>query len=299
MKEQPLVSIIIPTYNRAHLIGETLDSVLAQTYTHWECIVVDDGSTDGTDEVLARYVEKDSRFQYHHRPKDRLKGANACRNYGFELSTGEYIQWLDSDDLISHGKLNEQVDILKKKKKGIVICEWFFLEDYSKEVRHVNINWLNKSELSIKLFLKILSKSYGYMPPHTYLMSSELVSKAGKWNENLIINQDGEFFIRVFIKVKRVFYIESAKIFYRQGNLNKTSRYSSKEKAMAAIDSWKIILGNLSPYKRYLFKDFLFVNLYHLKINILNSYPELASPNYFFFRNYRNKIKRIVHLIFY
>lgn len=86
--EQPLVSIIIPTYNRAHLIGETLDSVLAQIYTNWECIVVDDGSTDSTAELLAFYVEKDSRFQYHHRPKDRLKGANACRNYGFELSRG-------------------------------------------------------------------------------------------------------------------------------------------------------------------------------------------------------------------
>ena len=73
MQEHPLVSIIILTYNRAHLIGETLDSVLAQTYTHWECIVVDDGSTDATDEVLATYVEKDSRFQYHHRPKDRQK----------------------------------------------------------------------------------------------------------------------------------------------------------------------------------------------------------------------------------
>ena len=60
--QPPLVSIIIPTYNRAHLIGETLDSVLVQTYTHWECIVVDDGSTDGTDALLATYCKKDSRF---------------------------------------------------------------------------------------------------------------------------------------------------------------------------------------------------------------------------------------------
>ncbi|WP_372938266.1 glycosyltransferase family 2 protein, partial [Seonamhaeicola sp.] len=88
---QPLVSIIIPTYNRAHLIGETLDSVLAQTYTHWECIVVDDGSSDHTSQVVATYCKNDARFQYHQRPLDRPKGANACRNYGFELSKGEYI----------------------------------------------------------------------------------------------------------------------------------------------------------------------------------------------------------------
>lgn len=82
---QPLVSIIIPTYNRAHLIGETLDSVMAQTYTNWECIVVDDGSTDNTAELLVVYCNKDNRFQYHHRPKDRPKGANAYRNYGIDV----------------------------------------------------------------------------------------------------------------------------------------------------------------------------------------------------------------------
>ena len=92
MKE-PLVSIIIPTYNRAHLIGETLGSVLAQTYQNWECIVVDDGSTDNTEAVLATFTAKDSRFQYDQRPKDRLAGGNAARNYGFELSKGEYINW--------------------------------------------------------------------------------------------------------------------------------------------------------------------------------------------------------------
>ena len=102
----PLVSIIIPTYNRAHLIGETLDSILAQTYTNWECIIVDDGSTDATDAVVVEYVKKDSRFQYHHRHSEKSKGANSCRNYGFEWSKGDYVKWFDSDDVM-HSKLLE------------------------------------------------------------------------------------------------------------------------------------------------------------------------------------------------
>ena len=95
----PLVSIIIPTYNRAHIIHETLDSVLSQSYTNWKCIVVDDGSTDTTEEVLKSYVKKDARFQYNKRPIDRKKGANACRNYGLDLAKGAYIVFFDSDDV--------------------------------------------------------------------------------------------------------------------------------------------------------------------------------------------------------
>lgn len=103
--EEPLVSIIIPTYNRAHLIGETLDSIMAQTYQNWECIVVDDGSTDDTEVLMDEYINKDARFQYHHRPVDRLPGGNAARNYGFEVSKGDYIQWFDSDDLMIPEKI--------------------------------------------------------------------------------------------------------------------------------------------------------------------------------------------------
>jgi glycosyltransferase involved in cell wall biosynthesis len=94
-----LISIIIPTYNRAHLISETLDSVLGQTYTNWECLIVDDGSTDDTKEVVRKYVDKDNRFQYHTRPIKKRKGPNSCRNYGFEQSKGAYVKWFDSDDL--------------------------------------------------------------------------------------------------------------------------------------------------------------------------------------------------------
>lgn len=118
---QPLVSIIIPTYNRAHLLGETLESVLAQTYTNWECIVVDDGSTDYTKEMMEFCCEKDKRIQYHHRPMDRPKGANACRNYGFELSKGDFVNWFDSDDLMNPAFIQEKIRILLEKNVDYVI----------------------------------------------------------------------------------------------------------------------------------------------------------------------------------
>lgn len=110
----PLVSIIIPTFNRAHLIRETLDSVLAQTYENWECIIVDDGSTDNSRQVIGHYVNKDARFQYHHRPVDRTKGANACRNYGFGWSRGEYVMFLDSDDILYTFCILERVELMVK-----------------------------------------------------------------------------------------------------------------------------------------------------------------------------------------
>lgn len=110
-----LISIIIPTYNRAHLIGETLDSIIAQTYKNWECIVVDDGSTDITANVLKEYCLKDTRIQYHHRPDEHKPGGNGARNYGFKLSKGDYVNWFDSDDLMSHDKLEKQLKDLKNE----------------------------------------------------------------------------------------------------------------------------------------------------------------------------------------
>jgi len=111
--EKGLVSIIIPTFNRAKILYETLDSFLAQSYAQWECLVVDDGSTDGTQDVIKDYVQQDSRFQFLTRPIDRPKGANACRNFGFEQSTGEFINWFDSDDIAAPNFLSEKVSLLQ------------------------------------------------------------------------------------------------------------------------------------------------------------------------------------------
>ncbi|NEW78273.1 MAG: glycosyltransferase [Gelidibacter sp.] len=95
-----LVSIIIPTYNRSHLICDTLDSVINQTYDNWECIIVDDGSTDNTVEQLKKYCSTDKRFQFFLRPNEAIKGASTCRNIGLFKAIGECIIFLDSDDYL-------------------------------------------------------------------------------------------------------------------------------------------------------------------------------------------------------
>jgi glycosyltransferase involved in cell wall biosynthesis len=112
--EQPLVSIIIPTFNRAHLISETLDAIATQTYQNWECLVVDDGSTDGTKLLVNRYLKEDRRFIFLERSIDRVKGAPTCRNIGFEQAKGEYILFFDSDDILPPHVLKTRVQFALK-----------------------------------------------------------------------------------------------------------------------------------------------------------------------------------------
>ena len=92
-----MISIIIPIFNRQHLIEETLNSIKAQTYTNWECIIVDDGSTDDTYNVTSNLIKGDNRFQLYNRPLDFAKGPSSCRNYAITKMTGNYIQFFDSD----------------------------------------------------------------------------------------------------------------------------------------------------------------------------------------------------------
>lgn len=110
----PLVSIITPTFNRAHIISAMLNSVLKQSYVNWECIIVDDGSTDNTSQILSEYIKKDNRIHYFQRPQERIKGAPTCRNIGLENAKGDYIIYLDSDDYLLSQCLQDRVEQFNK-----------------------------------------------------------------------------------------------------------------------------------------------------------------------------------------
>lgn len=195
---ESLVSIIIPSYNRADLIGETLDSIFVQTYKNWECIVVDDRSRDHTAQVVRKYVEQDSRFRYHLRPDHKPKGANACRNYGFELSKGNYINWFDSDDLMKPNFLEKKLNAIKDLNCDYVISKTVgfkhpdvdsTIEDYSEfytfnsyPLTHYNyvsqlVNWLT----------------------YDFFCKRNLVSHI-RFNENLKSAQEYNFFAKVSLK---------------------------------------------------------------------------------------------------
>lgn len=125
----PTVSIIIPTFNRCHFIGQTLDTVIAQSYEDWECIIIDDESVDYTRQLLEFYVEKDKRIKFYMRPENRKKGANSCRNFGLEISRGEYINWFDSDDLMSPNFLELKVKQFEEEDIDFVITKSLYFRD--------------------------------------------------------------------------------------------------------------------------------------------------------------------------
>lgn len=126
---QELISIIIPVFNRAHLILETLDSIATQTYTNFECILIDDTSTDDSFKFITAYTHKDKRFQLLRRPEYLQKGANSCRNYGRSIAQGSYIQFFDSDDLMHPNNLELKIETLKNSSFTCVASNFNFFRN--------------------------------------------------------------------------------------------------------------------------------------------------------------------------
>ncbi|AUS04137.1 glycosyltransferase family 2 protein [Pseudotamlana carrageenivorans] len=205
----PLVSIIIPTFNRAHLIGETLDSVLAQTYTNWECIVVDDGSTDDTYKVLNSYCLKDSRFKYFKCPKNRLKGANSARNYGLEQSKGKYVNWFDSDDVMGQDFILRKVTVVEKEALDFAISYSLDFDSKGQKKPMFEFDNIGKS-LTLKNYI---SSQINWVTMDVIVLKSSL--KNLRFNEVLKSSQEYNFFSRYLIQYPKGKFINECLAYRR------------------------------------------------------------------------------------
>lgn len=263
----PLVSIIIPTYNRAHLIGETLDSVLAQTYTNWECIVVNDGSTDDTAKLLAAYCKKDERFQYHQRPTNRPKGANACRNYGFEVSKGEYVNWFDDDDVMHHNKLLIQVKALEGSDYNFSVCQTLIFENSVENI----IGLRSKNIHSNDILYDYITQKISWLTQAPLWKKSFLHSFDYLFDEELQAAQEWEFHCRVLAYCKDYNVINEPLVYIRQHSesisyngdvaLRELNYYKSREKVYLLIKSINVsnnVRNYMDDYFFNYFKQFIF-----------------------------------------
>ena len=235
---KPKVSILIPCYNCEKWIAETLQSVLNQTWKNTEVILVDDGSTDNTLAIAKTYESKS--IKVISQPN---KGASAARNTALKESQGDFIQYLDADDLLSPDKIELQIKLVEQGYESYVIAgEWgrFYTSpleaDFIKEAV-----WQDMSPID---WLVCSWEGGGMMHPAAWLVPRSLISLSGYWNENLCLNDDGEYFCRVLLASQGVKYCAGAKCYYRSGLPNSLSGLRSHQ----AVESLLLSLEICSNY---------------------------------------------------
>jgi glycosyltransferase involved in cell wall biosynthesis len=190
-----LISIIVPCYNQAKFLPETLDSLLAQTYNYWECIIVNDGSPDNTHEIAESYCRKDARFRYFYKENG---GLSSARNAGIYIAKGEFIQFLDSDDLISIDKLKIQYDFLRfNVKVGITYCTAKYFQDgqwgsyYDGIDKRKRFSFLRSMTPTLVNLL-----DHNCMAVSSPLIRRDIINRIGVFDEELRSFEDWDYWLR-------------------------------------------------------------------------------------------------------
>jgi glycosyltransferase involved in cell wall biosynthesis len=207
----PKVSILIPCYNGAKYIGETLDCVFRQTWRQIEVIVVNDGSTDGSVAEIRRWC--DPRLILLDGPN---RGAAAARNEAFRRSSGDFIQYLDADDMIDANKIERQIRHLAEEPESIASAKWGrFQNDPSEALLAPEDVWQNLEP--VDWLVRSRHDGLGMMFPAIWLFSRGIALAAGPWREDLSLADDTEYFTRLILCAKRVLFCEGARCYYRSG----------------------------------------------------------------------------------
>lgn len=193
-----LVSVVVPCYNYAKFLTETVESILAQTYHNWECIIVDDGSTDNTKEVAHGLMAKDNRIKYIYQNN---AGLSAARNTGIINAKGEFIQLLDADDIVLAKKLelhtdylnnNPNIGIVYSGSKRFITSDKIDINNAKAEMAQ---NWMPRIYGEGKLVLRYLIH-YNIMVVNSALVRKRVFQKVGLFNTELKSVEDFEFWIR-------------------------------------------------------------------------------------------------------
>lgn len=227
---QPLVSILIPAYNSQEWLADTLRSAIAQTWPRKEIIVVDDGSEDQTAEVARRFASKDVSVV-----TTGNQGAAAARNHALSLSQGDYIQWLDADDLLAPDKIERQIAALRESdgKRVLLSSGWAFFNYRTQCARFVPTSlW---QDLSPAEWLRHKLGENLHMQTATWLTSRELAEAAGPWDTRLHFDDDGEYFCRVLLASEGTRFVPESKVFYRITTTKRVSHIGASDKKKEAL----------------------------------------------------------------
>lgn len=206
----PLVSVIVPTYNYGHLIGATLENLLTQSYENIEIIIIDDGSADNTKELVLNLQKQDKRIRYFYQEN---QGVSAVKNAGLSLASGQYIQFLDADDLISKNKIKNAVAFIDSKQHlgaGLVFSRATFFKDGSNEFfQKYPEKFILKESLGNEALIKKFLE-HNIFVISAPLFDRRLIGKAGMFDLSLKSNEDWDFWLRIALSGCLFYFDDSA-----------------------------------------------------------------------------------------
>ncbi|HWA07871.1 MAG TPA: glycosyltransferase family 2 protein [Opitutaceae bacterium] len=235
----PLVSILIPCYNAESWLADTLESALGQTWTHREIIVVDDGSRDGSLAVARRFEARGVRVI-----AQTNRGASAARNAALAASRGDWLQFLDADDLLAPEKIERQLALGATTGPEIVLSgTWARFTGSVADAR------LDPQPLAIDAspadWVVTKFERNTMMHPAAWLVPRPLAERAGPWNESLSLDDDGEYFTRVVLAAQGVRCCAGAVSYYRSQLANSLSRTKSDAAWSSAFRSLELSVNGL------------------------------------------------------
>jgi glycosyltransferase involved in cell wall biosynthesis len=217
-----LVSVLIPCYNAERWIAETLESVYAQSWPNIEVIVVDDGSTDGSADVLKCYVSRGLKVV-----KQPNRGQTAALNRCLQDAQGEFIQYLDADDILAPDKIERQMRRLLQHSDCIGMAEWARFKDDPQTA--VFQNYLCWQDLPpVDWLVANWQDGGGMMYPAMWLLPRSIVDSIGSWREDLTLINDTEYFTRAVLASRQVLFSEGARTYYRSGIAGSLSGLKSR-----------------------------------------------------------------------
>lgn len=285
-----LVSIIIPTYNSENYIIDTLESIDKQNYKNWECIIVNDGSTDNTENVVFSYIEnKPGKFIYHFQENTGLSGA---RNKGLALSKGEYVQFIDSDDILFEDKIEIMMNYYNNNPNPnrIYFCDYIFSNDNNAfEENKTQFKLYNSIESITPIRLLKMYNDWDYkfvIPPHCFLYPKRFIENQ-KFDTNLKSKEDWDFYLSILNNLNIEFHgIPTVACSYRVRKNSMSQDYTNLIKyTFIVLNKWK----NKNSFNYFNRVSFYLLQSYIHKLSNKNSIDlrvifdqikNLHTPNY-------------------
>jgi glycosyltransferase involved in cell wall biosynthesis len=234
---KPLVSILIPAYNAEQWVADAVHSATGQTWPHKEIIVVDDGSRDGTFAAAQRLAS----------PQVKVvtvpnQGAASARNHALQLSQGDYIQFLDADDLLAPDKIEKQLGALREGESRRILLSSAWSPFYFRTRKARYVQSLLCQDLSpVEWLLAKLGHNL-HMQTATWLTSRELAEAAGPWDTRLLSDDDGEYFARVLLQSEGTRFVPNTGVLYRVTTTSRLSYVGDDRKKNALLLSMKLHL---------------------------------------------------------